>query len=75
MTRAKEKKIEGIDIMGDAVPVNAVGALYQMVEGDPTNQHFQDTIQKGAQELIQQRVYDRATAPYERSSVNTMGLV
>ena len=47
---AKDKKIEGVDLYGDVVPVKESGALYQMVEGDPTNLHFQETIQKGARE-------------------------
>ncbi|HEX9998371.1 MAG TPA: hypothetical protein VGB45_14630 [Abditibacterium sp.] len=49
----KQPKITGLDLLGSDVQMKNEGALYQVVEGDTTNDVFKETIQKGAEEWAQ----------------------
>jgi hypothetical protein len=49
----KQPKITGLDLLGSDVQMKNEGALYQVVEGDTTNDVFKETIQKGAEEWSQ----------------------
>lgn len=51
----KQPKILGLDLLGSDCQMKNEGALYQVVEGDTTNEVFKETIQQGAREWAEGR--------------------
>lgn len=57
-----EPKIDGVTCTGKKVAAGAPGALYQLVDGDPSNEQFLKVLTDGAkqeQEAIRRGGYQR----------------